>query len=409
MAVSRLRELLLPRTELPQEAASIDGASTLGQVLQSAWLGNSIGGIDLIRGIKAPPPSTISVLPRQSGLALVGTAGTAGTLVTIPAISFPYVQVAFGYFSDAANNWILSSLGSGGAGYASSIRQSSSAIEFRLQYNFGTARTITVTTSNVNTPICAVAVVYSSTDYRLFVNGKSATGTLSPGTLGTGMTSLVPPGGTLNGGLYFTGFGSGNAITDEEALAITGDPSRLATLFDPVRVWVPVTTAAGVTVSVPAASATVSPLAPTVSTPNALAMPVASATVSALAPSVSTPQAVAIPAASLTASPLAPTVTIGAGQFIAVPAATATVSALAPSVTGAAGVSVAVPAASIGATAYVPSVFAGSAAAISVPAGSLTLTANAPSVQTRTPDPLRFDISTGRLVKVLSSAVVISF
>jgi len=408
--MARLRETLLPRTELPQEAACIDPTSTLGRVLQSAWLGNSIGGIDLIRGIRAVPPSTVSVLPRQAGLALVGS-GTVGTVAAVPALSFPYVQAAYGVFTSSAGNWVLSGFNGSVGGYQSDIvLGSSTTVTFNVRYNFGTARTLTVTLpTSVNVPIAAVMVAYSATDYRLFVNGQQANGTLSPGTLGTGLDRVFPPGGTLTGALYFTGFGSGNSITDEEALAITGDPARFAQLFEPVRVWVPVTAAAGVTVNVPAASASVSPLAPTVSTPNAIAMPVASATVSALAPSVSTPQAVAVPAALLTASPLAPTVTVGAGQFIAVPAATVTFSALAPSVTGAAGVSVAVPAASIGATAYVPSVFAGSAAAISVPAGSLTLTARAPTVQTRTPDPLRFDISTGRLVKVISAAVVISF
>lgn len=253
---------------------------------------------------------------------------------------------------------------------------------------------------------------------QIFIDGAPAggTSTAATGTHATDSTVPLRIGSAAYGGFsgYTNAFEGEIALfaahryaqSDAEIAAIAANPWRV---IEPQRIFTPVIAAAGSSVSVPLATLTASTFQPAVSTPNAVSVAAASVSIAAFAPAVSTPNAIAIPAASLALSAPTPVITVGAGQFIAVPAASIAASALTPTVTAGGSVAVAVPAATVGAFAYAPSVFAGSGASISVPLGAVSITAMAPSVQTKAPDPLRFDIATGRLVKVLSAAVAISF
>ena len=149
----------------------------------------------------------------------------------------------------------------------------------------------------------------------------------------------------------------------------------------PLQIWVP-SAAGGTTISVPAASLTLTGIAPAVTaTANiAIAVPAAALTLTSFAPTVLQSQMVQVPAAALTLTPYAPTVAATANQFINPPAAALTLTGYAPSVVSGGSASISVPAAGLTLTGYVPTVTAGASALIAVPAGALTLTGFAPAV-----------------------------
>lgn len=235
-----------PWTRQPQIRVRQSRADPLGNALNCVWLGNNLSGIDYFKGLIAGPPAGTAILPTSRGIALTNT-GTAGAQVAIPVVNFPYVQVAYGYFNSSGNSWGLSALNYSGAGTSSDIRIfSSTAVEFLVRYNFGTSQSIScsVGTINAGAPVCAIVVVYSATDYRLFVNGVQANGTVSPGT-NPGLDRVYPPASSvvgLNGGVWLTGYGQGRAIDDSLALKITGNPEQyIWQIFQPLtrRLWAP--------------------------------------------------------------------------------------------------------------------------------------------------------------------------
>lgn len=221
------------RGRQPAATPLLDLLHPLGAALDHLYSAAHPGGHDLIGGLLAPPPAGVTVSPSAEGLGWVAT-GTSGTNKTIAGVNrFPIVLFGYGRFSDAAGNWRLSPLlQSSGTGYLASIRLASSTdVSLVVQFNFGTTRTITISLPTaLNVPIAAIAVIYSATDYRLFVNGKSATGTLSPGTLGA-FDLASPPAGTFSGRLWFQGYGCGRAVPDAAALELTANPEKLWRMF----------------------------------------------------------------------------------------------------------------------------------------------------------------------------------
>lgn len=226
------------RGRQPSGTPLLDLLHPLGAALDHLYSAAHPGGHDLIGGLLAPPPAGVTVSPSAEGLGWVAT-GTSGTNKTIAGVQrFPIVLFGYGTFATAGNNWNLSpGLTASGGGYNAAI-QASSATDVRLllRFNFGTSRSIVVTLPTaLNVPICAIAVIYSATDYRLFVNGKSAVGTLSPGTLGS-FDLTTPPTGTHNGRLWANGFGCGRGIADAAALDLTANPEKLWRMFrSPLR------------------------------------------------------------------------------------------------------------------------------------------------------------------------------
>lgn len=226
------------RGRQPSGTPLLDLLHPLGAALDHLYSAAHPGGHDLIGGLLAPPPAGVTVSRSAEGLGWVAT-GAVGTNKTIAGVNrFPIVLFGYGRFADATGNWRLSPLlQSSGTGYLAGIRLASSTdVSLVVQFNFGTTRTITIgLPTALNVPIAAIAVIYSATDYRLFVNGRTATGTLSPGTLGAfDLTS--PPAGTFSGRLWANGFGCGRAIPDAAALDLTANPEKLWRMFrSPLR------------------------------------------------------------------------------------------------------------------------------------------------------------------------------
>lgn len=147
-----------PRTTQPQYNATINRNSPLGRVLDYAWVGNNLSGIDRIQKLAAPIPGVPGLSASPRGMAITNTGAEAPTYINIPAIlTFPYILIGYGYFSNGSNDWQLGNLASSGLGYIAAIRlESSSTAGFIIQSNYGSAQVITITVPGINagTPVC---------------------------------------------------------------------------------------------------------------------------------------------------------------------------------------------------------------------------------------------------------------
>jgi hypothetical protein len=101
------------------------------------------------------------------------------------------------------------------------------------------------------------------------------------------------------------------------------------------------------------------------------------------------------------------TVSAGGGNSISVPAGSIVLSGFAPTVSNPRAVSI--PAGSLVLTGIAPSIT--NPKSIAMPVGSIRLNGFAPTVTDGTvvPSTIRYDITTGRIVKIINSSVVISF
>lgn len=208
------------------------------------WLPQDLSGRSLQGLLAAPPSGTVRTPSSRSAIAISNT-GTAGAAVEMPDVaSFkPIALFGYGYFLNDGGAWIFQQVNRGASGNTATITlDSSTAIRLLLQFGFGTTRIITVTLPTViGVPLCAIAGVYSATDYYIACNGILTEGTLSPGTF-SNMDQVWNNGGTLNGGLWASGHGFGDVVDRQHARWITEDPeNRLWDyLFDPQRFSVPV-------------------------------------------------------------------------------------------------------------------------------------------------------------------------
>lgn len=240
------RLIVLPWDSQPQELAPVDPTHPLGQALDLAWIGNDLGGFDVLKSHRVALTANTAISRTTRGNAYSHTGTTSSTAAFPAEVGLPYVQIGYGYFNTAGGAWELSGLRAAAGGYLSRLAlASSTTVTADVRWNFGTQRTLTITLpTTLNTPICMALVAYSSTDYRFFANGQQQNGTLSPGTFGS-LDRMAPPGDTINGGVWLTGFGSGVAVSDADMLDITANPeARLWGMFQR-RIWVPVTTSAG--------------------------------------------------------------------------------------------------------------------------------------------------------------------
>lgn len=251
MAISRLRELRLPWTQQPQEAVGVDRDHPLGGALDALWLPDSVAPVDVIGGIRSSgAPAGVALGSAPEGRAILGST-SAGTAFAIrPRNAYPHVLVAYGVM-DANNGWVLSYMtGDGGESILSVL--STGEVKYGPRRNYGTARSLKSTpTYAAGTPLCVIVQVFSDTDYRLYVNGSQANGTLSFGTGGTWLNSMGPVGAQLSGRISLLGWGFGvEALTDAQALAITRNPQQeLWRMFESQRIWVPVAAAGGSTIT----------------------------------------------------------------------------------------------------------------------------------------------------------------
>ncbi len=240
----------LPSGVLAPPGALIDEAHPLAAALQYVWTGDAPGGgRDRIRGALAGVYSGATRHGTPQGLAIVANGTLSGSPSTANAQlnAFPYVQIGYGWFNSSGGAWVLNWHGATGGGTISQIAlASSTTVALGLRYAFAQPqRTITVTLpTTVGVPICAIAQVFSATDYRLYVNGRMTTGSTTTGSMTT-LDRFYSLGEQLNGGLWLSGHGQGATISDAEALAITANPrAELAKLFQR-RIWVPVSAPSG--------------------------------------------------------------------------------------------------------------------------------------------------------------------
>jgi hypothetical protein len=240
----------LPSGVLAPPGAVIDEAHPLAEVLQYVWTGDAPGGgRDRMRGALAGVYSGATRHGTPQGLAIVANGTLSGSPSTANAQlnAFPYVQIGYGWFNTSGGAWQLSWHGAAGGGTISQLAlASATTVSLSLRYAFAQPqRTITVTLpTTVGVPICAIAQVFSATDYRLYVNGRMTTGSTTTGSMTT-LDRFYSLGEQLNGGLWLSGHGQGATISDAEALAITANPRvELAKLFQR-RIWVPVSAPSG--------------------------------------------------------------------------------------------------------------------------------------------------------------------
>lgn len=231
-----------PWARQPQYPIGVNSSHPFGSVLDFVWNGGAKTYVDVKSAFNVPPASGTVWTPKPQGLAISNT-GTAGSTLALTGkqkiTGYPYVLFGYGYFLSSANTWRLSPfLDNSGGGYVAGIRLSSStAVELALRYNYGTTRTIAITTgsgTNSGLAICAIAQVFSETDYRFYCNGQQTTGTLSPGTL-TSLDRLGDSiGGTMNGGIWVSGYGSGRVVPDGYAKWLTANPQKIWQIFSPL-------------------------------------------------------------------------------------------------------------------------------------------------------------------------------
>lgn len=217
----------------PSGPTILNRQNPLGAALDHVWLGNDLSGMDVAGGLIVPPWAGSALKAGTMGIALTNT-GSTGTPVDVPSISgFPYLQVAVGYFLSATSTFVLSDIGSSASGNLSRIQlNSSSVMAASIRFNFGTTRSITVSPGSISNGrlICAILQVFSETDYRFYVNGLQVNGSLTLGSYAP-LSKIMPMGGSLNGGIYLTGYGAGRMISDDLARWFTKNPSLIWDIF----------------------------------------------------------------------------------------------------------------------------------------------------------------------------------
>lgn len=230
-----------PWAEQPQEHRGVNRSSLIGGVLDRLWIGNQLDGRCIISGLSAPPPSGSTLTPMSQGLAV--SAGGTTTNTAIGAItSFPIVLFGFGYFNTSAGAWELSGLSASGGGYLARIALASeTTVALDLQIGFGTLRSTAITlSSSTGVMICAAAQIFSDTDYRVYINGQMASGTLTAGTMGGGFNQTLNAASHLNGGMLASGYGVGRSVPDDYMMALTRNHSAVwSELIAPQQIMIP--------------------------------------------------------------------------------------------------------------------------------------------------------------------------
>ncbi len=391
-----LVETLLPRTELPQDGARLDPANPLAQRFQVAYL-PAVSGDNLGFGAQGAMPSHAQTRgATAAGPSVLFSAVTQAGRSFGPTPTYPMTFVVVARQTSTANASLVELAGASGLIGGASFRiggGSSTTISLTARANFSSTATATATVpadANGNQALNQVMVIVgqslSAADHRVCVNGSAVgTSTTSIGTLPAwDRLTFGTAAGNVNLSAALFGFG-GAPLSDADMQRLSRSPSEVWALFEPQRVWVPVTAAGGGNaIAVPAGSLTLTGSAPTVAvTANQLvAVPLGELTLTGQTPTVlaSDNQTIAVPAGSLTLTGQTPTVSVSSGNTIAVPAGTLSLTGFAPTVTATANNRIEVPLGTLTLTGNAPAVVTSGSNAIQVPTGTLTLTGNAPTV-----------------------------
>lgn len=227
----------------------LDRSNPLGRIVEDVWVPTDLSGVAIGKGTKAAPHADVRIGMRGARLAFTNTdANESGGSATIPALAFPWVQFAQ-FYVDAAPGFVPTqpALLSGSFAY-SLIQCGSSSFMSALVRFQGTPRSLDITVSGgtFGKLLTAVLLVKSETDQVLYCNGQSATNTSSPGSVPGAIVTASSPAGYVNGATLLSGYGRG-LIPDDYALWLTKNPDGMLDVFEPRRIWVPVSAAGGAT------------------------------------------------------------------------------------------------------------------------------------------------------------------
>ena len=243
-----VRRILLPWDGQPQEALGINRANPLGAITDDLWVPTDLSGVALGRGTRTSAHADVRLATREGRVVWTNNDATeVGGGATIPALAFPWVLFAQ-FWVDAVPGFVatvpIQINGSGSNSYI--YVGSSSFIGGNLRYNFGTQRScdITVSGGTLGKLLSCVFAVRSETDYQIWCNGQTTTGTASPGTNSGQLTSLGSPLGTMNGAVALSGYARGN-IDPDYALWLSKNPGAWLDLVEPRGLSVPVSAAGG--------------------------------------------------------------------------------------------------------------------------------------------------------------------
>lgn len=196
----------------------------LTDVLQYIWTSheNPLMSRDILRG-RYVAASSVSNTPHGSEIfSGNNSSGGAGIAFKTTPVTLPIVIIT--RLRSRATSAATASFFRASGGNDITISASNPNITLSVQANAGTARTTSVSVDGdySGKTLTIVAQIFSSTDYRLYVDGKMSTGTLdcgSPFTINL-FYGLGTNAGTL-AGTSFTGYGEGTALSDAEALEIS--------------------------------------------------------------------------------------------------------------------------------------------------------------------------------------------
>lgn len=245
--------IIVPNRSLLQPSGSLrtSRSTSIGEVLNHVFVGSDLSGYDRAGKLRLATNSNQSLRATSLGMAVVNATGSGPAAAVIPILKLPIVLVFYGWWT-SSNGWVGAALDSSSGGHSFALScASSNTVQVNLRINFGTARTLSVacTGSGSGVPVCAIVQVFSDTDYRIYVNGTQANGTLSPGT-GPSFDKMLPISSQLQGGTWLVGSGGGKALTDTQALEYTRNPAKLWEMFKaPPRIWVDVAAGGGSTVT----------------------------------------------------------------------------------------------------------------------------------------------------------------
>lgn len=236
----------------------IDRAHPLGRIIENVWVPTDLSGVAAGKGTRVVPHADVTVIRRKGRLAFYNNdANEAGTAASILPLAFPWVQFAQ-FYVDAVPGFVatIPTMISGSGSNSFIQCGSSNLVSAGCRFNFGTQRycDITITgASGTGLLLSAIHIVRSATDQVFYCNGLSATNTLSPGTLGNQLTSAGSPLGTMNGAVLLSGYGRGMPDADY-ALWLSKNPDAWPEMFEPQRIWVPVSAAAPTSYTLTAAA-----------------------------------------------------------------------------------------------------------------------------------------------------------
>ena len=239
-----------PQTWLSlQGGIRLNRANPLGAIAENVWYPSDLSGTAAGNGVRTPGHADVILRPRDGRPAFYNNDATEiGSSASIQGLGAPLTLFAQ-FYVDAAPGFVTTIpiyLGGTIYDYAYIGCGSSSFLSAYVRYG-GSPRPIdiTVTGGTFGKLLSCVFVIRSETDQQFWCNGQTNTGTSSPGTP-TNQLNTVYGVRAMNGSVLLSGYGRG-MIPADYALWLSAHPDAWVEMFEPRRIWVPVSVSSGVT------------------------------------------------------------------------------------------------------------------------------------------------------------------